>query len=128
MKKDFGVHLKESGANDNIIITAPIKIINLIMYVNDKTSITVEIDEMLGSFDFDDNVLWKIVKYLKTSGKVTPDNFYMKDDTPTVKTWYFKNDIIVDDFVLTCHLDNEDKSALTDEEFIPIWIDKIKIF
>ena len=87
-KKDFGVRLKEQGMNEesNIVITDSFIPLNLAIYPDGKSSMTVEINNMMATFDFEDNVLVPIVNYLKQNNNGDINNMKMVNDTLELKS------------------------------------------
>lgn len=88
-KQDFGIYLKSTTNNSSSIqILQPFKIINLVMYPNKISSLTIEIDDMVGSLDFNDDILKVFVYVLKDLEEMSrgelKKKIYAQGDEPIV--------------------------------------------
>ena len=129
-KKDFGLFLKEeyNATDQNIVLPIAFVPLKLVLYPNGISSITVETDGMIGTFDFDDDILKKIIYILSQNNGV--DTEYIKK-----RIWQQNNDPIVIDLlgnkviniVLTCKLGDTEKSTMTGEEFVVLIIKDLEI-
>lgn len=131
IRPDFGLHLKKTfgvNENNNILITDAFVIENLIMFPDNKSSITGRVDDKVVSFDFGDDILkmflWlladlKVVNQLDVENKIRD-----QQDQPI---YFTISPVLVTGMVLSCKFGQLEKSETTDEEFLPLIIESAKI-
>jgi hypothetical protein len=128
---DFGFHLKNTFGGDkniHIHITDAFVIENLIMFPNNKSSITGRINDKVVSFDFEDDIL-KMFLWILTDLKVidrldVKDKIRKQQDQPIIFTIL---PVLVTGMVLSCKFGQVEKSETTGEKFIPLIIESAKI-
>jgi len=132
-KKDFGTYLKsECGVQVGwpTIITSAFVVKNLVLFPNKISSVTVDIDGMLASFDFDDSILKifiaSLVKGKFIDGEDLKKKMHNQEDEP-ISLNFFDDLAIITNAVMTCELQEKETSMTTGEEFYPLFIKSVKI-
>ncbi len=133
-KKDFGSYVKDTGLTKNgkIVIVDSFVPLNLILYPDHTSSMTADIEEMLVSFDFNDEIL-KVFIYLfqefKLINKVSLiEQIQKQTDQPVIINFpHSLTSLKITNVTLICELGNKEKSTKTGEEFIPLIIKEVTI-
>ncbi|MFA6076968.1 MAG: hypothetical protein WC735_02740 [Candidatus Paceibacterota bacterium] len=133
-KKDFGSFIKDTGLpkNGKIVITDSFVPLDLILYPDHTSSITANINGMVASFNFNDEVL-KVFIYIfqefKLINKLALTEQIQKQTNQPVVVNFSDSPILlrIEGVALTCKLGDPEKSSKTDENFIPLVITEVKI-
>ena len=133
-KKDFGTYIKENGIpnDEKIIITDDFTPLNLILYPDGLSCITANINRMIASFDFNDEILKVFVLIFEKFNLIDKKSLYeqikQQIDQPIVidfaDSLFLVNIVGV---VLSCKFSKTEKSVTTEEEFTPLIITELKI-
>lgn len=130
-RPDFGLHLKNTfggNQNSNILIVDAFIIENLIMFPNNKSSITGRVNDKVVSFDFEDDILkmflWLLAD-LKAIDRLDVENKIREQQDQPIS--FTISPVLVTGMVLSCKFGQVERSVTTDEEFIPLIIESAKI-
>jgi hypothetical protein len=134
LKKDFGTYIKDAGLSKGgkVVITDSFVPLDLVLYPDHISSITANINGMVASFDFNDEVL-KVFLYIfqefKLIDKSSLTEQIQKQTDQQVVIKFSDSPILlrIEEVVLTCELGNPKKSTITAEDFIPLVITNAKI-
>ena len=134
LKKDFGSYVKNTGLSKNgkVFIADSFVPLNLILYPDHTSSITANINGMMASFNFSDEVL-KVFIYIfqefKLINKLSlAEQIHKQINLPVVVNFSDSPVLLrIEEVVLTCELGAPEKSLKTNENFIPLIITDIKI-
>lgn len=132
-KPDFGTYIKNNWAfNKEIIITSSFIPLNIVFYPDGLSSITANIDDMVVSFDFHDDVLRVFLFIFKKFWLIDPDELKRKlmqqTTQPLVDNFeYSETYIQITGVVLTCNITDTIISPDTSESFTPLLITKAEI-
>lgn len=133
-KKDFGTYIKDAGLYDNgkIIITDDFTPLSLMLYPDGLSSITANIDDMLVSFDFHDEILkvfLPIFQEFKLIDKALLSEQILHQLDQPIMVDFADSSVLVKivGVVLTCELSSTEKSETTEEEFTPLIVIEAKV-
>lgn len=134
IKKDFGSYVKNNGLTKNgkILITESFTPLSIVLLPNGICSITANIQDMLVSFDFDQEILMTFLSFFNQFNLINIPLFskQLKDRKrePLVVPFLDQTSLLkITGVVLTCELGNTEVSLTTKEEFTPLLIKELKI-
>jgi len=132
-KQDFGLYLKSNFAlsvNKTIVITDSFFILNLVLYPDHTSTITAMFEDKVASLDFNDNILkvfiWSLTN-IKLINRQDLEKQITNQTTEPIIISFTNNQVFISNMVLTCSLGQTTRSKATNEEFLPLIINSIKI-
>lgn len=134
IKKDFGSYIKNNGLtkNGNIAITESFTPLSIVLFPGGLASITANIEDMLVSFDFDQEILMTFLSIFNEFNLIDTSLFskQLKDrkGEPLVVPFIDQTSLLkITGIILTCELGDTEVSLTTREEFTPLLVKEIKI-